>query len=135
IISTHDEFDHLMRGLRGRDREAAPQVIERYGKCLRRFIRRRLNPLLQSQYDADDFIQEVWAAFFTRTEYDFNREEELIVFLAQMAHHKLVDAERLHLYTRKRDLQRERPLESLSLAEVEQLSDPGTGPTAVAELK
>jgi RNA polymerase sigma factor (sigma-70 family) len=113
MSETNQDFETLIERIRQGDQEAACILVKSYGPDLIRVIRRNLKTKLRSKYDSDDFLQEVWLGFFTKWvhEKDFNRPEEVIAFLATMAHSRVVEANRQYLQCQKRDLNREQSLE------------------------
>ena len=109
------EFKLLMLRVKQGSQEAARELFERYGPHIRRVVRRKLHQKLRSQFDSQDFVQDVWASFFGDQKQlaDFERPEALIGFLANMAYNKVVDAFRHNIATQKRDVYRDRPLEKM----------------------
>ncbi len=91
-----DEFLLLMERVRTGCPDAARDVVHRYGGHVRRVVRRRLHQSLRPQYDSIDFLQDVWASFFSvsREKYVFDAPEALIGFLAELACRKVADAAR-----------------------------------------
>jgi RNA polymerase sigma-70 factor (ECF subfamily) len=103
MSSTSNEFEQLMERIRAGCPEAAREVFERYSKPVHMIVRHRLNPRLRSQFDSLDFTQDTWASFFDvpADRYFFKTPEELVNYLASIAHHKLVDASRKRLQSAK----------------------------------
>lgn len=127
------EFEQLMGDIREGDPEAIRTMVERYDKHLRWVIHRLLDrhPRLRSLFDPQDFTQAVWASFFLfLKQHEFIRRQDLISFLDQLAHNKVVETVRQRLYSRKYNLRRECSLHELTPAEVERLIDPA--PAAAA---
>lgn len=108
-----DEFRTLMERVRAGCPDAAREMCDRYGAHLRRVVRRRLHHSLRPQYDSLDFMQDVWASFFTapREKYAFDTPDQLVGFLAELASHKVADAGRKNFKTRKSNLDCVRPLD------------------------
>src|SRR5579871_2297110 len=104
MSSASNEFEQLMQRVRSGCPEAAREVFERYSKPVHMIVRHRLNPRLRSQFDSLDFTQDAWACFFDVPveRYCFKTPEELVGYLAGMAHHKLIDASRQRLQSVKR---------------------------------
>jgi RNA polymerase sigma-70 factor (ECF subfamily) len=102
------EFEALMQRVRAGCQEAAREVFDRYSDQVRVVVRHRLPPPLRAQYDSVDFVQSVWASFFDVSvrQYTFETPEDLVKFLARVAHNKVVDRVRQR-GARKRDLSRE----------------------------
>lgn len=113
-----DDFAVLMGRVNAGSDGAARELFERYGPHIRRVVRRQLDRKLRTQFDSTDFVQDVWTSFFAdrrRSRRRFEQPEALVAFLANMAYHKVVDAFRRRVQTRKRDANRERSLESKSV--------------------
>jgi RNA polymerase sigma-70 factor (ECF subfamily) len=110
-ISTN-EFEQLMERVRAGCPEAKCEVVERYGKHIQLIVRHRLSPRLRSQFDSLDFAQDAWASFFNVPvdRYFFKTPEELVNYLASIAHHKLVDVSRKRLQTVKHARHEEQPI-------------------------
>jgi RNA polymerase sigma factor (sigma-70 family) len=127
-------FATWMRQLQAGNPEVERTVIARYSPHLRRVIRQRLHRRLRSPIDAEDLLQEVWVAFFTRClkQCVFPGVRCLLAFLEKLAHGKVAEAERRYLHTAKCDRRRECSLHDLSPAAVERLIDPAPAPPAAA---
>jgi RNA polymerase sigma-70 factor (ECF subfamily) len=104
------EFGVLMARVQGGCQQAAEEVVRRYGGLIRKVVRRRLDQRLRPEYDSLDFLQEVWSSFFrTAQDCTFQKPDDLIAFLANMACHKITDAER-HRQSTRGGLAGEEPL-------------------------
>jgi len=114
MVEHSEDFDHLMRRLREGSEDPARILFDRYGRHIRRVVRRKLNKKIRSKFDSDDFTQAVWASFFAKapSKYAFDSPEELIAFLASIAQHKVVDAFRQRVLTEKYNIDREHSLDS-----------------------
>jgi RNA polymerase sigma-70 factor (ECF subfamily) len=109
------EFALLMERIRAGCPQAAQEVFRRYSEHIRRIIRRHLHQRLRRQLDSTDFLQSVWKSFFQLPEkYTFDSPEQLIAFLAAMAHNKVVDEFRRNLRSERHNVNRERPLPAAS---------------------
>ena len=108
-----DEFRLLMERLEKGCPEAAREICDRYGGRVRQVVRRRLNHRLRPQYDSIDFMQDVWASFFTvpREKEAFASPDALVGFLAETACHKVADACRKNFRTKKANLDCITPLD------------------------
>src|SRR5579871_2901574 len=130
-----DDFGSLMRRVREGCPEAAREVFDRFSPHVRRVVRRHLAQRLRRQYDSHDFLQAVWASFFTTPadRYAFDRPEDLVNFLARVATNKVVDAFRSRTATQKNDVGREESARPMTDA----ADPPGREPTpsqlAIAE--
>ena len=107
------EFHALMQRVREGSPDAARDLLERYGAHILRVVRRRLHRKLRSKFDSADFVQAVWASFFTGAprQHAFDRPEALVAFLATLAQNKVIEAVRQRLESQKYDVARERPLD------------------------
>lgn len=107
------EFRDLLQRVREGDEDAAWELIDLYGPHIFRVVRRRLNSRIRSKFDSADFVQAVWASFFTsRAEIlSFKEPEELIGFLAQMARNKVVCEVRRRMQYLRYNVIQEQPLD------------------------
>ncbi|HMC65335.1 MAG TPA: sigma-70 family RNA polymerase sigma factor [Gemmataceae bacterium] len=113
------EFAALMERIRQGSEGAAEELVARHGPDILRVVRRRLSRRIRSKFDSADFTQSVWRSFFAnaaRTQ-EIRHPDELAAYLAEMAKNKVIDAFRRSLQTKKRDLNRERSLDSAALSE------------------
>ncbi len=96
MSSPSNNFEQLMERVRSGDPEAQRELFERYGKAIRMVVRYRIDRRMRSQFDSVDFAQDAWASFFHTSLADrtFQTPEELVAFLARVAHHKVVNAYR-----------------------------------------
>jgi RNA polymerase sigma factor (sigma-70 family) len=108
------EFEHLMERVRAGSQEAAQALYDRFSSAVCLVVRRTLARRLRRQFDSDDFMQSVWASFFTvpPEQFTFHSPEALVAFLSRVAYNKVTDANRAQLGTQKRDSNRETPLDS-----------------------
>lgn len=92
-----------MKRVRSGCPEAAREVFERYSPHIRRVVRRKLHQGLRPQFDSCDFLQVVWASFFTipPDQYTFESPDALVGFLSTMAYNKVIDEHRRRLGTQK----------------------------------
>ena len=97
------EFQSLIAEVRAGSQDAAWKLIELYGPHIQRAVRRQLHASMRSKFDSVDFVQAVWASFFTsRTKAaQFDTPEGLMGFLASMARNKVVDEFRRRVCTQK----------------------------------
>jgi RNA polymerase sigma-70 factor (ECF subfamily) len=102
-MSEEDDFRSLMERVRTGCDEAAREVFDRYSDHVARVVRRYLHQRLRPQYDSLDFLQAVWASFFTAglERRRFERPQELIAYLSRMACNKVMDAHRKRLGAHK----------------------------------
>lgn len=109
------DFAALMRGLAEGSDEAARELFDRYGHHVLRVVRRRLSERLRKRFDSLDFVQDVWASFFSGRPAgrSFDRPEQLVAFLADIACKKVAQQYRRQLRAQKRSVARERSLDSV----------------------
>lgn len=109
MSSRPNEFERLMSLAGAGDDEAIKVLVERYGKHVKRAVRRILPHRLRSLYDSDDFGQAVWKSFLVDrvTMAEINDPAHLIAYLATLARNKVIDESRRRLGTQKHDLRRE----------------------------
>lgn len=102
------QFAQLIDRVRSGDEHAAALIVERYGKHVRRAVRRILPGRLRSLYDSEDFGQAVWKSFFAeRSMLDqFHDPAQLIAYLAALARNKVIDESRRRLVSQKHNLNR-----------------------------
>ncbi len=113
-MSEHDdEFRRLLKQVQSGSDDATCELIERYGPHIVRAVRRRLNRAIRAKFDAIDFVQAVWASFFSSPKpmSKFEHPGELIGYLAALAHHKVIDEVRRRMETEKYDVKREQSME------------------------
>jgi RNA polymerase sigma-70 factor (ECF subfamily) len=109
-----DDVRTLLRALQAGDRAAAERLCAKYQSAILRVVHHRLPSRLRNRYDSLDFVNDVWASFFSSPPPDarFDDPEDLFHYLCQMARNKIGEAQR-RAACKKQDVDRERPLESL----------------------
>src|SRR5438067_2760232 len=109
------DFLALMERVLAGSPEAAREFTELYGPSLLRAVRLRLNRNLRPKFDSLDFVQDIWASFFTDLPRgrSFRSPAELVAFLTSLARNKVVDAVRHRLQGQKYNVNREQALEDL----------------------
>jgi len=134
--SNHQLFRALMNRALGGSAEAARELQEKYGSYIFRAVRRRLSRTLRPKFDSLDFVQDVWASFFTGPQVDmrFETPEGLAAFLAKVARNKVVEAFRQRMQGQKYNVNRENSLDGSAAFQVERLvgADPTGSQLAVA---
>src|SRR4051794_3415460 len=92
-MSDDQSFRDLIRGVRGRDEQAAAELVRRYEPAIRAAVRVRLSdPGLRRLLDSVDVCQSVLANFFVRAaagQFDLDRSEQLLKLLVTMARNRL----------------------------------------------
>jgi len=112
IETQTDDFRSLMRQVGEGSESAAWTLVETYGPYILRTIRRMLHVDIRSKFDSTDFVQAVWASFFSGRG-DLRRletPEQLVAYLTTMARNKLVSEVRRRTISQKYNVRRERPL-------------------------
>jgi len=106
--ATELKFAELMEQVRLGSAEAVQQLLSHYGEPIYRAVRRRLHRKMRAQFDSHDFVQAVWASFFSKQDLleRFERPEQLQAFLQTVAGNKVVDECRKLLLRGKRDINR-----------------------------
>jgi len=113
MTSLQKDFGSLMRQIQEGSQAASRELVVNYGTYVLRVVRRKLSRSLRSKFDSQDFVQAVWASFFAfqPDRYQFDRPEELVAFLTEMARNKVVEAVRQRLQTQKYNVNKECSLE------------------------
>lgn len=122
-------FATLMQRVREGSQDAARELIDSYGSHLLTVIRRKLHNKLRARFDSVDFTQDVWCSFFANhvRKPTFSSPEELIGFLVQLAHHRVIEEYRTQFETQKRGLNREHSIQGSAALEAQRLA--GRHPT------
>ena len=109
------EFKELFERIRGGSEEAVRELLDRYGRHILTVIRQRLNYNLRSVYNSSDFLQEVWASFFTgktaELQHIFHDSNALRNYLQRMAQNKVAEEARRRLGGAKLNFSREHSLD------------------------
>ncbi len=112
MSDNNSDFRKVVERVCAGSEEAAWELIETYGPHIQRVVRRKLNQKMRSKFDSLDFVQMVWASFFTEREKlaSFTEPTDLIKYLATMAQNKLLQESRRRLQGQKHNVGRERAL-------------------------
>jgi RNA polymerase sigma factor (sigma-70 family) len=126
MSDARQEFETLMQRVRAGCPEAAQEVFQRFSPHVRRVVRRHLARRLRRQFDSHDFLQAVWASFFTIPEdrYTFEQPDDLVNFLARIATNKVIEAFRQRFRTQKNDITREQPIGGQPIGETAVTAEP-----------
>ena len=129
-----DEFGALLKEAQAGSDEAMCELIERYAPHIVRAVRRKLSAEIRSKFDSVDFVQAVWASFFTASLEmgRFGHPEELMGYLLTMAHNKVVDEVRRRLMTEKYNVNREQFLNDSKYFGDQSLVSPDPSPSELA---
>ena len=108
-VTQQSDFQSLMKRINDGEEEAAWELVETYGPYVLRSVRRMLHADIRSKFDSADFVQAVWASFFSgRCDlHRLHKPEELVAFLSTMARNKLVTELRRLTKTQKYNVRRE----------------------------
>jgi RNA polymerase sigma-70 factor (ECF subfamily) len=93
------DISELIRRIRVGDKEAAVQLLERYGKVFRRTIRLRLenDAELRRLIDTEDIRQSVFGSLCVRLrlgQFHIDNDRDLVNLLFRMAHNKVTAKQR-----------------------------------------
>jgi RNA polymerase sigma factor (sigma-70 family) len=127
-------FEELVAQLKEGSQDAAWELVETYGPHILRVVRRTLTREMRPKFDSQDFVQAVWASFFTHRErfLDVQRPEQLVGLLAATARHKIVDELRRRLETQKHDVRRERSMDDSNVVVKQNLVSHDPRPSQIA---
>jgi len=105
----------LVRRAQAGDRDAAGELLSRYGGRVRAAIRCRLGPDLRQRVDTDDILQSALAVSLEDLQgLRYEGEKALVHWLTAVAERRLISAARRHRADR-RDVGRESPLRPAEL--------------------
>lgn len=108
-------FDSLMQRLQQGDSASAAEVFARFQVRLINLARRHVTSVqVRQKFDADDVVQSALFSFWRRCqdgEFEFNSWDSLWSLLRTMTVRRTRKYLRRYRSTRKRDLQKEMPLE------------------------
>jgi RNA polymerase sigma-70 factor (ECF subfamily) len=111
-------FKELLERIRGGSEEAVRELLDRYGRHILTVIRQKLSYNLRSIFDSIDFLQDVWASFFSgEMGHSFRDPGALMKFLVQMARNKVAEEARRRLTGEKYNFSRERSLDGSATVE------------------
>lgn len=129
--SSQEQFDALMKRLREESEDAAFELFDLCKNRVYAAVRRRLNRRMRSLFDSHDFVQAMWASFFSNLSVisRFDNEEELVGFLIRVAGNKVTDEFRKRFNTEKHSIQRERHLGDENSSTPFALADAGPSPS------
>ena len=105
-------FALLVSQVKEGSQDAAWELVELYGPHVLRVVRRSLNREMRPTFDSQDFVQAVWASFFTHRDRFLRIEtpQQLVGLLAAMVKNKVADEARRRS-TQKHDWRRERSID------------------------
>jgi RNA polymerase sigma-70 factor (ECF subfamily) len=108
-----DDFTDLMVRARSGDPAAIGDFLSQFEREVRVMVRARLPRRLRTQFDSNDFVQEVWQSFFLdweRKPRDFANMDHLRGYLAGVVRNKVLEQHRRLTKTEKYNLAREERL-------------------------
>jgi RNA polymerase sigma-70 factor (ECF subfamily) len=84
--------------------EDVRRLVDEYGAYILKVVRSRLDDRLRAKFDSLDFVQMVWASFFSEPGgfARFDNPQRLFRYLAAMARNKVVNEERRRIGDSKR---------------------------------
>jgi len=93
MLTRDDQFAALLNRIKEGSEQALVELVETYGQHVYRVVRRKLDRAMRSKFDSGDFVQAVWASFFENRAriLEFPTAKDLILFLARIAHNKVID--------------------------------------------
>lgn len=120
-----NRLECLLERVRANDNGAAQELVAIFTLKIHLMTRRRLHQPLQTLYDADDILQEVWKDFFSKRVHkqSFHTEAELSCYLAGMVRQIILELERRYYDTQKRDIRRRVPLDQAVKSKHQKLID------------
>ena len=115
-LSSHESLVELIREAQAGSDLSAQKLFERCRQPLLFAIRRVVHPPLRRLYDSDDFLLDAFAEIFTRQFTDSVLESPATFwpYLKRIAENKVLDAQRKHLISQRRNILRDVPLEVLN---------------------
>jgi hypothetical protein len=134
MVNTEEEFQVLLWHVRQRDPEATSEFISQFGKPLFQTVNTKMPWKLRGLFECDDFVQDVWKAFFATVldEIQFECPKGLIQYLGRMAETKLQMANRHFFHTQKTAGSKESSLEQKALDQGKTMPSFQPGPLALA---
>lgn len=129
MLHTDEEFRALLQRVRAGDAAAASTLVEQYQAPILHIVRRKLSERMRSQYDSQDFVQDVWTSFYAMTPdaWNFNTAAQLCAFLGELAANKVIDRYRQRYTVRRNGGDRVRSLDGS--AALPAAAQPGPDPT------
>jgi RNA polymerase sigma factor (sigma-70 family) len=109
-VPDQQQFQNLIKRVRGRDAEAATELVRRYENVIRRVIRIHLRDArMRRVLDSMDICQSVLGSFFVRAalgQYELDSPEQMLKLLATIARNKLTN--QVHrMNAQRRDIRRD----------------------------
>lgn len=112
------EIESLRRALESQSSELSP-LLDRYRASLRRMVRFRLDPRLQTRVDPSDVIQDTYIEAYRRlNEYLADPTVPFFIWLRFLATQRMAQLHQTHLGVQARDMRREVSLSHNALPEL-----------------
>ena len=129
------EFSELMARVREGSQQAAWELFSQYGELVFRVVRSKLPRDLRRAFDSADFVQVAWGSIFRHRSRlaRLKSPGEFIAFLATVAANKVRMEVRRRCLQKKRNVNRERPLDSAAVSVA--TSEPTASQVAMAREK
>jgi RNA polymerase sigma-70 factor (ECF subfamily) len=129
-------FVDLVARARGGDHGASSELLKTFERDVRQMVRLKLPRTLRSRFDSMDFVQAVWASFFSdEVPERFDSPRHLRAYLAGVARNKVLEEYRKRTQTRKYDIGREQPLYVLRGGRERPVDVPSAEPTPSQKLQ
>lgn len=97
-VLSDQEFQDLIQRVRAGEQDAAANLVQHFEPQIRREVRLRLTqPQMRRTLDSVDICQSVFGKFFVKAslgELEFDRPQQLLRLLCQMARNKVIDCHR-----------------------------------------
>jgi RNA polymerase sigma factor (sigma-70 family) len=138
MLPDDDRFESLIQGIREGDEQAAIRFWNSYSPMLERLVERNLALRLRRRVGPEDVVQSACRTFLRRAqagEFEISDADMLWRLLCTIALTKVRKEVRFH-GQQKRDIQREKHLDSVDLAgrpKTPQIEDPLSTPAAAVE--
>lgn len=126
------EFIRLLQEIRAGSQDAARELVDTFGEHILRVIRFNLSRKLRSKFDSCDFMQDVFASFFSAPPppESFESPEAFVKYLTALAQHKVREVTRQRLQLQRYNIKRERSLDGSARLVAEEQA--GQDPTSSA---
>jgi RNA polymerase sigma factor (sigma-70 family) len=110
--ATGTKLEQLLRALADGSEEAAWEIVETYSPNILRAVRRSMPVSIRPKLDSVDIVQSVWASLLVDNEEmrAFRTPEKFVAYLVGTARQKVLETYRHYTRNARRNLYRERPL-------------------------
>lgn len=131
------EWQTVIRGLQAGDSAVLHRFYAEFGPMLRAIAGKRVSPLMQRRFDADDVVQSTFRTFFRRAQggdFLFEDNRRLWSLLCAITLTKLREKTRYH-QRQSRAAIREQPIDDRAGGHIDERWATTTGPAPEAELE